>query len=91
MILIIPFSGNAVAMGWRESSSKSAPISVRVWQRERDGERTDRALESLRRTAETDDNLLPRMLEAVRSFATVGEMSRALVPVFGTYREASVL
>ncbi len=58
---------------------------------ERDGERTEKALEALRRAAEGDDNLLPPMLEAARAFATVGEMSRALVPVFGLYREASVL
>jgi methylmalonyl-CoA mutase N-terminal domain/subunit len=58
---------------------------------ERDAGRIERALRDLRRAAEGDDNLLPPMLEAARAFATVGEMSSALVPVFGVYREASVL
>ena len=37
------------------------------------------------------ENLIPIMLEAVRHYATVGEICGALVPVFGTYREVSVL
>ena len=48
-------------------------------------------LETLRTAATTDDNLIPLMLDAVRLYATVGEISAALVPVFGTYREVSVL
>jgi hypothetical protein len=31
------------------------------------------------------------MLDAVRSYASVGEICTCLVPVFGTYREASVI
>jgi hypothetical protein len=31
------------------------------------------------------------MLEAARAYATVGEICAALVPVFGTYREMSVI
>jgi hypothetical protein len=31
------------------------------------------------------------MLDAVRAYATVGEVCRSLIPVFGTYRETSVL
>jgi hypothetical protein len=31
------------------------------------------------------------MLEAVRAYASVGEVCQALVPAFGTYRETTVL
>ena len=31
------------------------------------------------------ENLLPLMLDAVRAYATVGEVCSALIPVFGTY------
>jgi len=57
----------------------------------RDGDRLARALSALRAAAEGDDNLLPPMLEAVRAYGTVQEISQALVPVFGTYQEVSVI
>jgi methylmalonyl-CoA mutase N-terminal domain/subunit len=57
----------------------------------RDGERVGRALAALRAGAEQDENLIPLMLEAVRAYASVGEVCQALVPVFGSYRETSVL
>ena len=49
------------------------------------------ALEALRSAAEGSENLIPRMLDAVRAQATVGEVCQALVPVFGIYREVSVI
>jgi len=58
---------------------------------ERDAGRLEASLAALRKAAETEDNLIPLMLEAVRAHATVGEVSQALVPVFGLYQEASVL
>ena len=57
----------------------------------RDDAEVARALESLRAAAESDGNLLPCMLDAVRAYATVGEVCEALVPVFGKYREVSVI
>jgi len=64
---------------------------LRQLRENRDQAQVDRALALLRRGAETDTNLLPLMLDAVRAYATVGEVCEALVPVFGTYRETSVL
>jgi methylmalonyl-CoA mutase N-terminal domain/subunit len=58
---------------------------------ERDNEALEQALTRLREAAEGDENLLPLMLDAVRAYGTVGEISAALVPVFGTYREVSVI
>jgi methylmalonyl-CoA mutase N-terminal domain/subunit len=58
---------------------------------ERDNEHVTRALDALRQGAENGANLIPLMLEAVRGYASVGEVCQALVPVFGTYRETSVL
>ena len=48
-------------------------------------------LAALARAAGTGDNLIPLMLACVRNYGTVQELSQALVPVFGTYREVSVL
>ena len=59
--------------------------------RTRDAKRVESALEAMRDAAKGEQNLIPLMLEAARAYATVGEMSAALIPVFGTYREASVI
>ncbi len=57
----------------------------------RDAERVRRALEALQEAASANENLIPRILDAVRAYASVGEVSRALLSVFGSYREVSVL
>ena len=59
--------------------------------RKRDATRTAQALDTLKRTAEDDGSLMPAILQAVRSYATVGEITGALKGVFGTYSETSVL
>jgi methylmalonyl-CoA mutase N-terminal domain/subunit len=64
---------------------------LRKVREQRDEQHVTRALDTLRKAAETDDNLMPLMLDAVRGYASVGEVCQALVPVFGTYRETSVL
>jgi methylmalonyl-CoA mutase N-terminal domain/subunit len=53
----------------------------------RDNAHVQRALEALGSAAATDANLMPYILEAVRAYATVGEMCDALRRVFGTYEE----
>jgi methylmalonyl-CoA mutase N-terminal domain/subunit len=58
---------------------------------DRDAARVDSALRTLAQAAESGENLIPIMLEAVRAYATVGEVCQALVPAFGRYREVSVI
>jgi methylmalonyl-CoA mutase, N-terminal domain len=57
----------------------------------RDRTETRAALVELERRARTNENLLPAILAAVESFATVGEISDALRGVFGEYQESVVL
>jgi methylmalonyl-CoA mutase N-terminal domain/subunit len=45
-------------------------------------------LAALERAARTDENLMPRILDAARCYATVGEISDRLRSVFGEYRES---
>jgi len=47
----------------------------------------DEALVSLRRAAETDANLMPSLIDSVRSYATLGEVIDTLADVFGRYQE----
>ena len=49
------------------------------------------ALAQLRRAADSDDNLVPPLLEAARAEATLGEMCGVLREVFGEYRENPAL
>ncbi len=55
--------------------------------RQRDNRRVSQLLQELRDKAKTDRNLLPVMVEAVKAYATVGEISDALKDVFGVYEE----
>ncbi len=64
---------------------------VQAFRASRDGEAAQRALERLTDAARGDDNLMPHYLNCVRSKATLGEISEALVPVFGRYREPAVI
>jgi methylmalonyl-CoA mutase N-terminal domain/subunit len=57
----------------------------------RDSARTRSVLAELQRRASTTENLLPAILAAVESYATVGEISDALRRVFGEYQESVVI
>ena len=54
----------------------------------RDNEETSAALARLEEAARGTENLLPHILSAVETFATVGEISHCLRRVWGEYREA---
>jgi methylmalonyl-CoA mutase N-terminal domain/subunit len=70
----------------REQLARLASVRAR-----RDAGRLAADLERLQEAARGGDNLIPLILQAVRDYATVGEICQALIPVFGTYREVSVL
>ena len=53
----------------------------------RDADAVQRSLEALTLAARADDNLMPPMLEAVRSYATLGEIRDALEVVYGRFQE----
>jgi methylmalonyl-CoA mutase, N-terminal domain len=53
----------------------------------RDQTRWQGALDGLRKAAIAQDNLMPPLIEAVKAYATVGEICNALKDVFGEYEE----
>ncbi len=57
----------------------------------RNSEKVQTALGALEAGAKRDDNLLPHILNAVKSEATLGEISHTLRDVFGVYRESVVI
>ncbi|MGI6127444.1 MAG: acyl-CoA mutase large subunit family protein [Planifilum sp.] len=54
--------------------------------RRRDAGKVEERLAALKRAAEGTDNLMPYILDAVRAYATVGEICHALREVFGEYQ-----
>ncbi|MFH1624553.1 MAG: methylmalonyl-CoA mutase family protein [Pseudomonadota bacterium] len=56
--------------------------------KERDNTRVSKTLKELESAAKGEENLVPIILQAVRSYATLGEISDVLRGVFGEYREA---
>jgi methylmalonyl-CoA mutase, N-terminal domain len=58
--------------------------------RERDNQSAARTLGRLREAARGSENLMPPILEAVRAYATLGEMAGALREVWGEHKEPLV-
>ncbi len=54
--------------------------------RRRDQEKVNTTLTRLKEAAQTDENLMPYILESVKAYATVGEICGVLREVFGEYR-----
>ena len=71
------------------SVAERQSASLAALRAERDDTAVTEALDRLRQAARGDDNLMPPILEAVKAYATLGEMCGVLKEVFGTYAESS--
>jgi methylmalonyl-CoA mutase N-terminal domain/subunit len=56
----------------------------------RSNDEVTRRLNALRKAAEGSDNLMPFIYEAVKAYATLGEICDAMREVFGTYEEVAI-
>ena len=59
--------------------------------RERDNRKVKEALEKLYHKAEKDENLMPTIIEAVKAYTTLGEITDVLRKVYGEYKELIVI
>jgi methylmalonyl-CoA mutase N-terminal domain/subunit len=57
---------------------------------ERSGDAVARQLAALRKASKTNENLMPYILDAVKSYATLGEICDAMRDTFGTYEEVAI-
>ncbi len=64
---------------------------VQAYRASRDAGKVESALAAFKRAAESGENLMPHYLNCVKSKATLGEISEALVPIFGRYREPAFI
>jgi methylmalonyl-CoA mutase, N-terminal domain len=75
-----------------ETVERTQAARLAALRKERDGASVQRRLDALRTAAKDErQNLVPLILDAVKSLATLGEISDALRDVFGEHREQVVL
>jgi methylmalonyl-CoA mutase, N-terminal domain len=58
---------------------------------ERDNEKVNKSLSNLKQVAQGDNNLMPYILDAVKAYASLGEICNVLREVFGEYQQVSTL
>ena len=64
---------------------------LRRMRAERNNGAVGRALNTLRAEAAAGRNVMPALMEAVKAYATVGEMTGAMVDVYGRFKEPTRL
>ena len=74
-----------------ETSARHQEAKLTALRARRDNGKAGRALDHLKRAAEGTENTMPCLLDAVRAYATLGEICDALREVFGTYKETAHL
>jgi methylmalonyl-CoA mutase N-terminal domain/subunit len=70
-----------------EDSARRQTAKLAALRARRDNGNVQKTLDALRRAAEGTENTMPLLLDAVRAYATLGEICDALRGVFGTYQE----
>ena len=74
-----------------ESAEEQQIAKLAKLKSRRDNETVRKALDALQRAAEGSENTMPYILDAVRAYATVGEICDTFRGVFGSYTETSVV
>ena len=72
-------------------SEAAQKARLEAFKARRSGEAVQEALRALGHAAQGEENLLPHILHAVKSNATLGEVSHTLRTEFGIYRESVVI
>jgi methylmalonyl-CoA mutase N-terminal domain/subunit len=74
-----------------EAVEKKQIARLKKLQRERDNRKVKEALEKVRQVAQSSENVMPALIEAVKAYATVGEISDVFRSIFGEYREPHII
>ena len=72
---------------YNEDDARAQVESLERIRVERDNVAVTAALGRLREDAKAGRNVMPALMQAVKAYASVGEMTREMVGVFGRYRE----
>lgn len=66
-------------------------VSLHKLKRERDSRKVNGMLEKLHYATEKDENLMPIIIDAVKAYATIGEICDVLRKIYGEYKELIVI
>jgi methylmalonyl-CoA mutase N-terminal domain/subunit len=72
---------------YKEDDARAQVAALRKVRAEREAGRVQAALARVQADARSGANLMPAIMEAVKAYASVGEITGVLVGVFGRYRE----
>ena len=72
--------------GIDKNLEKNQNESLKILRKSRDNEKVNKCLSLLTKAAENSENIMPYILEAVREYSTIGEMTSALESVHGRYK-----
>ncbi len=73
-----------------ESVATRQSVRLRKLRADRSQQEVDRRLNALRKAAEGKENLMPFLFDAVKAYATLGEVCDAMRQVFGVYEEVAI-
>jgi methylmalonyl-CoA mutase N-terminal domain/subunit len=73
-----------------ESVAEGQTKRLRKLRAERSNDEVERRLKALRKAAAGSENMMPFIYEAVKAYATLGEVCDAMREVFGIYEEVAV-
>ncbi|MGC1968834.1 MAG: methylmalonyl-CoA mutase family protein [Candidatus Acidiferrales bacterium] len=73
-----------------ETVAERQAVRLRKLRAERSGAEVERRLDALRKAGAGDANLMPHIYDAVKAYATLGEICDALREVFGIYEEVAI-
>ncbi len=97
--------GERIIVGMNEFTSNDEPVELlkinpkieeikrkklNILREKRDNAQVNSDLNRLEEKARANENVMPYIVEAVRSYATIGEMTSALQNVYGRYGQSSV-
>jgi methylmalonyl-CoA mutase N-terminal domain/subunit len=74
-----------------EAQQRKQQARLEEIREDRDEEAVEATLEALREAARGDENVMPRIVDAVKVYATTGEICDAMRDVFGEYQPGAAL
>lgn len=74
-----------------DDAEKEQVKKLRILKKNRDNEKVANALKRLENVAKSDGNIMYPIVDAVREYATIGEIANVMRKVFGEYRESITL
>jgi len=72
---------------YNEGNAAKQVKKLKKIKKERDSKKVLSYLEKIKRDAKENINLMPSVIEAVKAYATVGEITKTLKDVYGEYKE----